>query len=158
MRRSFAAVMLVAVLAGTAACAHPHEVPKPGESTSAVSTPKTTASSDETGPVCTQAQSASNQAVADLTAQLTAAQSALSAGNQVAALAAAAQAKSIASDWKTKLQGFANRPIKSSVRDVLTRGIALIDGLLNANPQTLDATKAQQQVNGFLDDLKAACS
>jgi hypothetical protein len=133
-------------------------VPKPGESTSATSTPKTTASGDETRTVCSQAQSASNQAVADLTTQLTAAQSAMSAGNQVVALAAAAQAKTIANDWKTKLQGFANRPIKSSVRDVLNQGIALIDGLLNANPQTLDAAKAQQQVNDFLDDLKAACA
>jgi hypothetical protein len=159
MRRSFAAVLLIATLAGTAACAHPHEVPRKGESSKAVSTPATTpTTADETPTVCSQAQSVSAKAVDDLTTQLAAAQAALAANDQAAALAAAVQARTVGTNWKLQLQAFAGRNVKPSVRDALNNGVSMIDSILATPPQNLDATTAQRQVTDFLDQLRSACS
>jgi hypothetical protein len=159
MRRSFAAVMLIATLAGAAACAHPHEVPRKGESpqtgTTSANTPTTP---DETATVCSEAQSVSTTAVDDLTSQLAAAQADLAANDQAAALAAALQARTIGTNWKSQLQGFADRNVKPSVRDALTSGVNTIDSILSTSPQDLNANTAQQQVNDFLDKLRSACS
>jgi hypothetical protein len=159
MRRSFAAVLLIAILGGTAACAHPHEVPRAGESPRAGVTSQTTPTSpDETPTVCSQAQSVSNSAVADLTTQLGAAQAALAANDQATALAAAAQARIIATNWKSQLQAFAGRNVNPSVRDALSNGVSVIDSILTTPPQNLNASTAEQQVNDFLSKLRSACA
>jgi hypothetical protein len=156
MRRSFAAVMLIATLAGAAACAHPHEVPRKGESPQTGSTSATTP--DETATVCAQAQSVSNTAVDDLTTQLAAAQAALAANDQAAALAAAVQARTIGTNWKSQLQGFADRNVNPSVRAALSSGVSTIDSILTTPPQNLNADTARQQVNDFLNKLRSACA
>lgn len=161
MRRSIVALLLTAALAATAACAHPQNIaPKPGETTTTTRTspPRpTTTGADETAQVCTQAQSVSDDAVAELTDQLEEAQSAADSGNTAAALAAATEAKQIATDWKSELEDFADRPIRSDVRSTLEDGIDMIDELLNTNPQNLDATQARGDVEDFLDELERVC-
>jgi hypothetical protein len=163
MRRSLVAALLIASLAAAAGCANPQNIaPKPGESTTTTRPPRTSTSTsssggDETEQVCAEAQSVSDDAVAELTEKLEEAQSAASSGNTVAALAAANQAKAIAEDWKSELEGFADRPIDDGVRDTLEDRIATIDEILNTNPQQLDPTEAQRDVEGFLDDLEQAC-
>ena len=161
MRRSIVALLLAAALAATAACAHPQNIaPKPGETTTTTRTtpPRpTTSQADETAQVCTQAQSVSDDAVAELTDQLEDAQSAADSGNTAAALAAATKAKQIATDWKSDLEDFAERPIRSEVRTTLEDGIDVIDKLLNTNPQHLNPTEARRDVEDFLDDLERVC-
>ena len=161
LRRSLAALLMITALTTTAACAHPHEVPLPGESTTAPRNTRTTSgtsgAADETAAVCREAQSNSDAAVAKLTDKLEDAQSAIGSGNQAAALAAATAAKSIANDWKDDLEGFADRNISSPVRTVLNDGVEMIDELLATPPQSLNADKAKDQVDEFLDDLDAAC-
>lgn len=161
MRRPLIALLLAAALAATAACAHPQNIaPRPGESTTTTraAPPRTTAAGvDETEVVCTEAQSVSDDAVGELTETLERAQSAASSGNNAAALAAATEAKQIATEWKSDLEEFASRPIRSDVRETLEDGIAMIDELLNTNPQNLNPTQAQGDVEDFIDDLERAC-
>lgn len=165
MRRLLAVGLLIASLAAAAACANPQNIaPKPGESTTTTRTtpPQTTTTSasggDETEEVCREAQAVSDDAVAELNDKLTEAQSAASAGNNAAALAAATEAKQIATEWKADLEEFASRPIDDDVRDTLEEGIAMIDELLSTNPQDLNPTQAQRDVDNFLDDLEEVCS
>jgi hypothetical protein len=158
MRRSWVALLVVAAVTAMA-CAHPNEVPLPGESVPP--SRQTTGSSsgpDETRTVCAQAQSASDAAVANLLAKLEEAQSAIAAGNQAAALVAANSARTLATQWKGDLEGFAARPIRANVRSVLDQGVDLIDDLLGTDPQNLDAAAAREQVEQFLDDLERACA
>ena len=160
MRRPLIVLLLAAALAATAACAHPQNIaPRPGESTTTTRTPPrtTAAGADETEEVCTEAQSVSDDAVGELTETLERAQSAASSGNNAAALAAATQAKQIATEWKSDLEEFASRPIRSDVRETLEDGIAMIDELLNTNPQNLNPTQAQGDVEDFIDDLERVC-
>jgi hypothetical protein len=164
MRRSLVAALLIAALAAAAGCANPQNIaPRPGESTTTTRNqpPRTTDSNggeDETEQVCAEAQAASDDAVAELTEKLEEAQSAASSGNNVAALAAANQAKAIAEDWKGELEDFAGRSIDDDVRNTLQDGVDMIDELLNTNPQDLNPTEAQRDVEGFLDDLEEVCA
>jgi hypothetical protein len=164
MRRPLVVALLIATLAAAAGCANPQNIaPKPGESTTTTRPPRTNTSTsssggDETEAVCAEAQSVSDDAVGELTEQLEEAQSAASSGNNVAALAAANQAKAIAEDWKSDLEAFTERPIDDGVRGTLEDGIDVIDELLTTNPQNLDPVEAQRDVEGFLDDLEEACS
>jgi hypothetical protein len=157
MRRSWVALLVVAAVTAIA-CAHPNEVPLPGESVSPSRQPTAnTSGPDETTAVCNQAQSVSRTAVDRLLAKLDEAQSALASGNQAAALTAATAAKALATDWKEDLEGFAARPVQANVRAELRQGVELIDELLGTPPQNLDPTAARAEVEEFLDDLDRVC-
>ncbi|MBX6752090.1 MAG: hypothetical protein IRY85_20925 [Micromonosporaceae bacterium] len=166
MRRPLVAVLLAAALTATAAaCAHPQNIaPKPGETTTTTraNTPTTarttTAGTDETEQVCAQATSTSKDAVDQLTDKLEQAQTAANAGNNAGALAAASEARRIATDWKSDLTDLARRPIRADVRTTLENGIATIDRILTTNPQNLDPRQAERDVRGFLEDLDRVCS
>lgn len=164
MRRSLVVALLVAGLAAAAGCAHPQNLaPKPGESTTTSRPARTTASSgnnggDQTEQVCRDAQDVSDDAVADLNDKLGEAQAAANSGNNAAALAAATQAKQVATDWKSELEEFAAKPIDADVKGVLEDGIDTLDELLTTNPQNLNPTQARGDVEAFLDDLEEVCS
>lgn len=165
MRRSLVAALLIASLAAAAGCAHPQNLaPKPGETTTTTrATPPRTSTStasgeDETEQVCTEAQSVSDDAEAELTEKLDEAQGAMSAGNTAVALAAATEAKSIAQDWKSELEDLADRPIDADVRSTLEDGIDTIDTILNTDPRQLNPDEAREDVEGFLDDLERVCA
>jgi hypothetical protein len=165
MRRPLVALLLAAALATTAvACAHPQNIaPKPGESTTTTraNPPRTSTSTstgtDRTAQVCRQAQSVSDDAVADLTDKLEEAQAAATAGNNAAALAAASEARRIATTWKGELKDLADQPIRADVRRTLEDGIKVIDKILNTNPQNLNPRQAQGEIEDFLDDLERVC-
>lgn len=161
MRRPLVALLLAAALTATAACANPQNIaPKPGESTTTTraNPPQTTTGNDQTEQVCAQAQSVSDDAVAELTDKLEEAQSAANSGNTAAALAAANEARRIATDWKSELEDLTSRPIRADVRNTLQDGIDVIDEILNTNPQNLDARQAQGDIEDFLDDLERVCA
>lgn len=166
MRRPLVAVLLAAALTvPAAACANPQNIaPKPGESTTTTrANPPTTTSTtatgaDETEEVCTQATSTSNDAVDELTEKLEQAQTAANSGNNAGALAAANEARQIATEWKSDLADLARRPIRSDVRSTLEDGIATIDRILNTNPQNLNPREAEQDVVEFLEDLERVCA
>jgi hypothetical protein len=163
MRRPLVAVLLAAALTVTAACAHPQNIaPKPGESTTTTranpTTRTTTSGADETDRVCTQAKSISDKAVDDLSGKLQQAQSAASSGNNAGALAAASEARRIATEWKSDLEDLADRPIRADVRNTLEDGIETIDTILTTNPQNLNARQAERDVRDFLEDLERVCS
>jgi hypothetical protein len=159
MRRSWIALLVVATVTAIA-CAHPHEDPLPGEPTTSESSQRPTSTAtnggggDETATVCTQAIDRSQEVVDQIKTQITAAQA-----NPATAPAVLLTVRSTATRWKQDLQGFANRNIRSDVRDALNQGIDVIDQLLATSPQELatQADQAQQKIQGFLDKLRSAC-
>jgi hypothetical protein len=172
MRRSLAMsgrawsrfVLGVVAAATVIACAHPHEVPKPGESlppSSSSPRPPVTTGANETRAVCTDAQRLSDEAINDLTTLLNQAQSAKNAGNQSAALTAITNAQQRAKQWSSSLKTLANKNIDSRVRSALNSGISTIDKLANT-PLTglasLDPEQVQRDITKFRDDLRSACS
>ena len=158
MRKSMImAVFAAAALGGVAGCAHPHEAPLPGESTSQATSPVTTTSStDETKSVCSEATSTSTSAVTTLKTKLNEGKAALAANNQAGALVAANEARNAAKQWSSKLSSLASRPIKSSVRTVLTDGVTMIDTL--AASTNINPTDAESKLNDFTSKLAIACA
>jgi hypothetical protein len=161
MRKSMIVAVLAAVaIGGVAGCAHPqNEVPLPGESptaTTPAAATTTATGADETKTVCAEAISVSNSTATTLKSKLAEGQAALAANNQAGALAAAAAAKSAATDWSNKLKSLQSRPIKPAVKTVLSDGVTMIDSLMastNINP-----TEAEAKLNDFTTKLAAACA
>jgi hypothetical protein len=160
-RSSLLAVLVVGISLAAGACAHPNEVPLPGESpspTPRVSRTTQTTGADETAEVCREAQDESEDAVATLTDQLDEASTAYNAGKTAEALAAYNEAKETGTEWADTLDELAGRPIEAKVRTVLEDGSEMITDLVNTPPQNIDPEDAEDQINEFLDDLDAACS
>ncbi len=159
-RPALLAGLLVATLAGAGACAHPNEVPLPGESpspTPRASRSTATTGADETREVCREAQDESEDAVATLGDKLTEASTAYNAGKTAEALAAYNEAKETGTEWAGTLEDLADRNIESRVRTVLQDGAEMITDLVSTPPQNIDPDEAEDQINEFLDDLEAAC-
>jgi uncharacterized protein with LGFP repeats len=168
MRRSLAVVLtMIATAAALVACAHPHEVPKPGQSlppsTHPVSTTAavTTTGADQTKSVCTDAQSLNDQAISALTNLLAQAQAARTSGDTAAALAAVQNAQQRAKQWSSALQALAAKNIDPRVRSVLQSGITTINQLADAPLTSLaniDPNQVQQDITKFRNDLTSSCS
>ena len=165
MRRRSWLVLLVVAAVTALACAHPTEDPLPGEPvaeptrTTRSATPSASHSTGSSDPavtrqVCEDAQDVTKDAVAQIMAKISQAQS-----NPTAAIASAII---IGEQWKSDLKDFRDKPITAPVRDVLDQGIDLIDDLLRTlrtNPMSLvsQASQIQEQIADFQDDLAGAC-
>jgi hypothetical protein len=151
--------LLVIAAVTAAACAHPTEDPLPGQSAAPTTSTRTQTSGqtggDQTEAVCAEALDRSHEVVDEIKAKITEAQA-----NPGSATVALLSVRTAATQWKKDLQEFADRPIRSDVRDALNEGVDLIDELLAKNPQELagEAEQAQEDIENFLDDLESACA
>lgn len=158
MRRLWIAVLVVAVMTA-AACAHPTEDPLPGETatTSSPDRPSTSTptGADQTEEVCEEALERSNEVVAEIEEKIGQAQA-----NPATATATLLALRTTATEWKEDLQEYAERPIRGEVRDALNEGVEVIDEILAMPPQELanNADQAQEDIEGFIDDLERACA
>ncbi|HEY7223362.1 MAG TPA: hypothetical protein VH561_07115 [Micromonosporaceae bacterium] len=160
MRRPSVVVLMIAAVITGIACAHPHEVPLPGQSPASTGSPSASASApatgaDQTSAVCDEALRATNDAKTEITAQINQVQ-----GNPGGAAAALLTARAKATQLRSNLQDLRNRPIRANVRDALDQGIALLDHFLGESVQQLTAegAQAEQQLQDFLDTLSTACA
>jgi paraquat-inducible protein B len=164
-RRRWPALALGVVAAVTViACAHPNEVPRPGQTVAAppsTTRPVVTTGADETKTVCSQAQSLNDAAIADLTRLLSQAQSAKAANDTAAALTAVTNAQKRAKEWSSGLDALTGKNISSRVRTALQSGITTINKLANAplsSLATIDPEQVQKDITKFRDDLRTACA
>src|SRR5262252_8702943 len=139
MRRSGMALLVIATVTAIA-CAHPHEDALPGQPTASATSHRPTsttggtptASGDETAAVCQEALDRSSQVVDQIKAKIAAAQA-----DPASATVALLTVRGTATQWKTDLQGYADRHTSSKVHDALENGISVIDDLLNTSPEQL---------------------
>jgi hypothetical protein len=149
---------MIAAAIAAIACAHPNEVPLPGESPATTTRPPTTASTtsgtDETRSVCEQALAASNTAKAEITAQISSAQA-----NPNTAPQALLVVRAKATEWKGQLEDLRAKQVQAPVKAALDEGIALLDRLLGLSPSEIasQATQAQADIEAFLAKLESAC-
>jgi hypothetical protein len=150
MRKLLILAALAAVALGGAACATTPSAPLPGSSTSA-------AASDQTKQVCADAQSANTAAIATLQQKLTEGQQAFLAGDAAKVSAAQSAALSTITSWTANLTTLSQKPIKPSVKQVLTDGITTINGLA-ASMATTSQADAQTKLTDFTTKLATACA
>lgn len=164
MRRSRLALLVFAAVTAIA-CATPNETPLPGETqpspsrTTQSPTSAPTSGSDQTAAACRDAVRESNSKVALLKAEIA------KAADPSQLFTALAEAERLGQEWVDNLKKQRDRNISASLKNVLNRGIGLLEDLvakIRNRDMTLMQESVQQeivkQIEDFLADLDKVCN